>query len=52
MTLDALLEMVRRRGFRRFDVGGPRKIVDATDPENVDWPAVLDWVRAQLLSIQ
>ena len=52
MTLDSFLEMIQRRGFRRFDVGGPRKIVDATDPESVDWPAVLDWVRAQLLSIQ
>ena len=52
MTLDAFLEMVQSRGFRRFDMGGPRKIVNATDPQAVDWPDVLDWVRAQLLSIQ
>ena len=52
MTLDVFLEMVQSRGFRRFDMGGPRKIVNATDPQAVDWPTVLDWVRAQLLSIQ
>ena len=52
MTLDVFLEMVQSRGFRRFDMGGPRKIVNATDPQAVDWPDVLDWVRAQLLSIQ
>lgn len=52
MTQEAFLEMVRRRGFRRFDVGGPRRIVNATNPGAVDWPSVLNWVRDQLLSIR
>lgn len=52
MTQEAFLEMVQRRGFRRFDAGGPRRVVDATDPGAVDWSNVLDWVRAQLLCNQ
>lgn len=36
------------RGYRRFDVGGPRLIVDTTHIETMDWTPALNWVRARL----
>lgn len=41
---------VETRGFRRFDVGGPRLIVDTTAIAEVDWLRALNWVQAQLAS--
>ena len=40
------------RGYRRFDVGGPRLRVDTTDLSAVDWTAALEWVRLHIQSIQ
>lgn len=47
-SIESFLESVERRGFRRFDAGGPRLVVDATRLEEIDHPAILSWIRSQL----
>lgn len=36
------------RGYRTFDVGGPRLVVDTTNFDSVDWQMIFDWIKSNL----
>ena len=48
LSLDAFAAGMEARGYRRFDVGGAKLIVDTTEIASVDWAEVLDWVKTQI----
>lgn len=45
LSLDAFAAGMEARGYRRFDVGGAKLIVDTTEIASVDWMKVLGWVK-------
>lgn len=47
-TFEAFLSSIQRRGMDRFTAGGPLIEVDAAHLNDLDWPALLDRVRAFL----
>lgn len=48
LSLDAFAAGMEARGYRRFDVGGAKLIVDTTEIASVNWAEVLDWVKTQI----
>lgn len=48
LSLETFAAGMEARGYRRFDAGGPRLVVDTTDITSVNWHAVLDWVKSRL----
>jgi len=48
LSLEAFAAGMEARGYRRFDVGGARTIVDTTDIDSVDWIKVLEWIKDQI----
>lgn len=45
LSLEAFAAGMEARGYRRFDIGGAKLIVDTTDIDSVDWMNVLNWVK-------
>ena len=48
LSLDAFAAGMEARGYLRFDVGGERLVVDASQIACVNWTQILDWIRTQL----
>ena len=48
LSLEAFTAGMEARGYRSFDVGGAKLIVDTTDIDSVDWVKVLEWIKAQI----
>lgn len=48
LSFEAFAAGMDARGYRRFDVGGPRMTVDTTHIETLDWTPALNWVRGLL----
>jgi len=48
LSLEAFAAGMEARGYRRFDAGGPKLTVDATDLDSVSWPEILNWVKSQI----
>lgn len=48
LSLDAFSAGTEARGYRRFDPGGPRLVVDTTEIESVDWRQILEWLRSRI----
>lgn len=45
---DAFAAGMEARGYRRFDIGGPRLVVDTTQMDLVAWTQILEWIRTQI----
>lgn len=48
LSLEGFAAGMNARGYRRFDVGGPKIVVDTTDIDSTNWQATLDWVKSYL----
>lgn len=52
LSLEVFAAGMEARGYRRFNVGGPRLVVDTTVIGSVDWTGTLNWVRMHAMSPQ
>lgn len=48
LPLEAFAAGMEARGYRRFDVGEPRLMVDTTDIDSVHWAEILEWIKTQI----
>lgn len=48
LSPEAFAAGMEARGYRRFDIGGARLVVDTTQTCSVDWANVLDWIQKQI----
>jgi len=48
LSLEVFAAGMNARGYRTFDIGGPRLVVDTTDFDSVDWQMILNWIKSHL----